>query len=185
MTDQEKIDKILLKFGEERPLSFLDNCEYIIGVPTTAMEHHLLRDTMLTRNLIDTEGHDIFFITPFGREVLKSGGWLEYLERESKDLKLKQEFEDIQFEKLKYDAKLSKWQVKTFWYIFFLSICGVISLGIQIFDKLTDTTTIDKKTLTTISIADTASTLPRTKTDYLTDTLNVQDVSYKGNLKDK
>ncbi len=52
------------------------------------------------------------------------GGFKAIYDKQQFDLKRKQEFDDISFRKLKSDAKLSKWQVKTFWWIFALACFG-------------------------------------------------------------
>jgi|GEM_PF-1812915 len=70
---------------------------------------------------------------------IKSGGF----NKQHKDLeaeKTKQEeIREIELEKLKYDTKLSKWQVKVFWWVFFAGfiggLMGVISLTLELEDR--------------------------------------------------
>jgi len=89
--------------------------------------------------IIKTEG-SYYKITHQGRSVLEDFGSLElFFESRENEKATKVEIENVKFNKLKNDAKLSNWQVKTFWPVFIFGliggICGIISLGMQVTAK--------------------------------------------------
>jgi|SRR5665647_13360 len=80
-----------------------------------------------------------------GKLILSSKGkgiWIKYgcIEKYIEEINALKKKEDrlnaLKNEKLIYDSRISKWQAKTFWLIFFFGliggICGIISLAIQI-----------------------------------------------------
>jgi len=79
---------------------------------------------------------DYHKLTTQGRRVIDLGGWKKFLEQEK--IKESEEAFKIQkeTEKLNYETKLSKWQVKTFWPLFIIAliggICGIVSLILQL-----------------------------------------------------
>jgi hypothetical protein len=70
------------------------------------------------------------------KRFYEGGGFISMYNKHQYELNLSNEYEEIRLRKLKWDSKLSKWQAKTFWYVFFLGviggICGIISLSIQL-----------------------------------------------------
>jgi hypothetical protein len=63
----------------------------------------------------------------------------KYLEDNNKKNAEQERFRYLEKQKLIHDSKISKWQAKTFWWVFFIGliggICGIISLVMQIQEK--------------------------------------------------
>jgi len=75
----------------------------------------------------DKFGHrDIRFRKGVAAErFINQYGGFERVDRDEKaKLKKQADIAELELEKLRYDTKLSKWQVKTFWYIFFGGFIG-------------------------------------------------------------
>jgi hypothetical protein len=74
---------------------------------------------------------------PKAQEFHDQGGFKKVYEDQQKEQIRKQEISNLELSKLRSDAKLSKWQVKTFWWFFFVaivgSILGAIAFFIQVF----------------------------------------------------
>lgn len=88
---------------------------------------------------------DGFVINPIPlitKRFYVDGGFEGLFEQQQQEQIMKDEYEKIRLNKLKWDSKLSKWQAKTFWYVFVLGIvggiCGILSLTLQISDKKTN-----------------------------------------------
>lgn len=60
-----------------------------------------------------------------GRIHSKRMNLLESLQDQQKEQTRKQEISDLELSKLRSDAKLSKWQVKTFWWFFLLLLSAL------------------------------------------------------------
>jgi hypothetical protein len=76
-----------------------------------------------------------------GKHIWEKFGSIERYFEESEIQNKKQEIlKQIERQKLIDDAKLSKWQARTFWWVFLFGLigglCGIISLGIQIKEKI-------------------------------------------------
>lgn len=99
-----------------------------IEVKQFLLEHEILRDLREGGKLI---------LSSKGKEIWIKYGCIEKYIEEINALNIKEErLNALKNEKLIYDSKISKWQTKTFWWIFFFGliggICGIISLVIQI-----------------------------------------------------
>lgn len=84
-------------------------------------------------------------LTEFGLQVFQNGGWLKYLSTQhetDRDQIIKREkVERLNTGKLTYEYKLSKWKVKTFWWIFGIAIfSGVYSF----YDIISKVTSVEK-----------------------------------------
>lgn len=89
--------------------------------------------------VVDTIGGG-FVIYPIpltSKDFYDEGGFVGIYEKNQNKIKYDSDLETIRMNKLKWDSKLSKWQSKTFWYVFVLGIiggiCGIVSLGLQLF----------------------------------------------------
>lgn len=77
-------------------------------------------------------------LSDYGQEMWKRfGSYEKYRKQQKKEKDEKLRNEKIQSDKLLNDAKLSKWQAKTFWPLFVIAlvggICGILSLIFQLF----------------------------------------------------
>jgi len=72
-------------------------------------------------------------------EIKEFGSYSAYLQSKEESKKLKSDSETLAFKKLNYDAKLSKWQVKTFWSVFIFGLVGgclgIASFVMQVLPK--------------------------------------------------
>ncbi len=98
--------------------------------------HHILDNLEADDLIVRTEG-SYFKITSHGRYVIDEHLSLASFQESIKNEEAaKDEVENVKIEKLKYDAKLSKWQVKTFWPVFIFGmiggVFGIISFVIQV-----------------------------------------------------
>ena len=105
-------------------------------------ESRAIRELLeIHHDLITTIGRDgtIYSITARGIEVIEKGGWSWYLHQLENEEKERARQQELEAEKLRWETKLAKWQVKVFWPVFLLGlvggISGIISLGMQVFVK--------------------------------------------------
>ena len=111
MNLNEKIDLILKQFDALGDSEVFDNIYNALD-----FEHksdgdlRLVKNKMFEEGLIDTRNsHEmVFFITPNGQEIQNNGGWLRYIEIIDKENSRISELAQIEEDKLRWDAKLSK-----------------------------------------------------------------------------
>jgi hypothetical protein len=72
-------------------------------------------------------------IHPVAQDLYDQGGFKKVHEDQIKAEEKRQEVSELELKKLRYDVKLSKWQVKTFWCLFFIAIVGSILGAIAFF----------------------------------------------------
>jgi len=74
----------------------------------------------------------------------KNGGFKTYSQEELNRLEKEREIEILTTNKLRWDSKLSKWQVKTFWWIFVFGFFGFIFGLYNFIDNLNKTKSIEE-----------------------------------------
>ena len=124
MSDDQIIDKILAELNRQRGGTMfvasycedlgLDDFAYI------AFVDRLEAEGLATKG---SPGHRMT-ITDFGRQVCKNGGWLLQVDTINANKKAAANDKQLASEKLRHDTKISRWQVKTFWWIFFGGFIG-------------------------------------------------------------
>jgi len=125
MTAEEKIDKLLNRISGGFSFNF-DNIFFNEWGKNmkTEQETEEIKLRMVDEKLIEKKEDDSlmmwFRISPRGREINNSGGYLKYLDDKAKEKKM-------QSEKLKYDLKVSKRMAKWYWFWVILSIIGSIT----------------------------------------------------------
>lgn len=142
MTEAEKKDKILNFLNDK---SNRGNFQHAQVCGLLGLNHpQEMPYAMSLLNELHDDGLIILNDHVFGYEYkieafLKNGG---YVKKEQQDEVTKQELEKIEGykkTKLKYDAMLSKWQVKIFWPVFIFTLIGsalgIISFFLQIFGE--------------------------------------------------
>lgn len=106
-------------------LEFCDDVDEAQRIAEIMEEHNLIRLNKMLCTL-----------TTFGIEVCNNGGWLVHLNQSKIKEQERLDFEKIELEKLKYDAKLAKWQIRVFWPVFIFGliggVSGIISLLLQL-----------------------------------------------------
>ena len=139
MTEDELIEKVLIRCKEAYPggVSAHSAVWAITGNRDDQKAPSKIKDILLQSVLctLSTQS-DTLRITTFATDIMDSGGYIAYLDvlkrRQQKDA-IRQQKED---DKLHWDLKLSKWQVKTFWYWFGGAIIGGLMGAISLLGQL-------------------------------------------------
>lgn len=76
-------------------------------------------------------------ISKKGKDIWEKFASIEkYIKNNNEIIAEQKQIKQIEKQKLIHDSKISKWQAKTFWWLFFIGliggICGIISLVMQI-----------------------------------------------------
>jgi len=137
MTDNERIDFVLRHIVDRDPevitISDLlhaakDDDKYAYARISGIMQECSLAN-VLDSNRVQANGNS--------RNIIKMGGYLEYLKQKTEKENETSELEKLNIKKLKYDIMLAKWQVKAFWPAFVIAVIGgfytfyvIISLAI-------------------------------------------------------
>ena len=87
---------------------------------------------------------EIYAIPEITKEFLSKGGFKALVEKENRGVNRESEIEELQFIKLKSDAKISKWQVRTFWPIFIFGLVGFIFGIVNFIDQRKDKKIIEE-----------------------------------------
>jgi predicted transcriptional regulator len=107
------------------------------------IKKYLVDNDIITDYTDDKDGR--YIMTPHGQEIFKDYGGIEKYNEHQKEKKEENlRLENIKNRKLESDAKLSEWQVKTFWWVFSFGIIGGIYAVISIVIALTGETTEQK-----------------------------------------
>jgi hypothetical protein len=125
MNLDEKIDIILKAFFTKGSLEVFDNIYNSIELPNKSDgDQRRLKSKMQEEGLLDCTDSDdmVFIITNDGIDIVENGGWLKYLEQIETENSHVSELVQIEEEKLRRDAKLSKWKTWTFWIGFTFAI---------------------------------------------------------------
>lgn len=94
-------------------------------------------DKMICFDLIKLRQNskNIYEITRFGLFIANNNGYLDLLIIDKFKSDREADKKEIEFKKLKFDFKLSKWQRYTFWPVM---ICGLISFGFTVYNLFKD-----------------------------------------------
>lgn len=122
----------------DKPVPSIDHLEEVLE------ELYLEAKRYIHRESNQVYGN-IYQKNEFTPELIENGGFVELFkvqqERQRKLLKEQQEIaEDLKNQRIKnkYQARLAKWQVKTFWWLFFLGIIGggysIYQIAVKIFN---------------------------------------------------
>lgn len=129
--DLNDIDKVLKLFHYHNHLGkpFRETVSKIIPEfsDQSKMIHYLTEQSILEpwKNIKDN-----FILTKNGREIVEMyENYAKYLENEKSSKEEAKKISDARNETILNNAKLSRFQVKTFWYFFWISVvCGIFSL---------------------------------------------------------
>lgn len=169
MTDDQIIDKILSELQRVDPGGL-----YVASFVVDKLGLPALRYSEFV-DFLDAEGlanpHDPrhrMSITAYGRQICKAGGWLAHVDRLNAKRQEDDKHKAIEISKLKDDAILSRWQVRTFWWVFIFGIWGGISGTISLALILKDRYSQQPAQKQTEQTIDTISISHQPKTDSLT-----------------
>jgi hypothetical protein len=101
-------------------------------------EMYEIRDFLIEQGILENWGNaGKLIISKKGKDAWTEFASIEkYLENCAAELAENEKLKQIEKQKLIYDSKISKWQAKTFWWVFFIGlvggICGIISLIMQL-----------------------------------------------------
>lgn len=87
-------------------------------------------------NAVEKNGHT--------KKFKEHGGFAKIYQDELTRLEKEEERENLSLKKLKWDTKLSKWQVKTFWTVFIFGLIGFIFGVFNFVDNLNKTKSIEE-----------------------------------------
>lgn len=135
------IDEIIIALDKKERDNLLQFCSDKFGIENYSQFNGIIT-RLLDKGLISPVDNSLLNknfhkLTSQGRKVIELGGWIKFIEQ----AKIKESEETFKIqketEKLNYETKLAKWQVKTFWPLFLLAllggICGIVSLILQLF----------------------------------------------------
>jgi hypothetical protein len=134
------IEEIMTTLSNKDKEKLLQFCSDKFGMGNYSQYKQIITQ-LLDMNIITLASdsafdRDYYKLTSLGRDVINIGGWEKYLEQEKITEKENVQDKQKENEKLTYDLRLAKWQVKTFWPLFIIAliggICGIISLILQI-----------------------------------------------------
>lgn len=150
--DTSVLDKVLVALEEKYPLT-LSVTEYVVdrlGVEDPR-EYGKYAAFIVDKELGVRQGQTGSFIriTDKGREVVKAGGYDKYLELLDRQEKEKADNDLIASRKLRHDATISEWQVKTKWWPLIISALSLIISLIALIrpmltEEVTGRTTVSK-----------------------------------------
>ncbi len=127
ITNYNNIDKVIKRYYDYLPYGadFSDTTYDLIETPDEIVE---IKNILVDYSIIDYWGnYNKFILSKIGESVInKHGGFEKYLLYLDKENKEKEKLYKIENDKLLLDAKLSRWQVKVFWYVFILGLIGGI-----------------------------------------------------------
>lgn len=126
MTDEERIDKILIHAVEVNPgpmhvHPFLQQ----LGETDDFVYYYIVRrgnDEGIWKHF---EG-DRIQATIKGIEIVKAGGYLAHLDRLQQEDEYEKEKEKIEFQKSKYELRNSKWDYAMRWITLIIAIAGLV-----------------------------------------------------------
>ena len=141
-TRDEKIEKVLQDLSNKKSIAFGDYIYDKFGDSNDMVNRNdcdKIVDIMVHYNLMCQTTDSIYTITPEGIQIFENGGWIKYQANKIEEKSRSESIRNKEVEKLFWETKLVKWQVKVFWPLFFLAILGfltgVSSLVWQIIDK--------------------------------------------------
>jgi hypothetical protein len=142
MTDEEHIDEILNGFVPGNSSQTLKH-EYYKRASIEPIHGHQLVDFMVSVGLLKENQNGYYMVDVFGVQIKKRGGWVKHLEREETKRAAEEEKERVseqrkerEDERTRWQTKLAKWQVESFWWVFWGGaiggLCGIISLSLEL-----------------------------------------------------
>lgn len=123
MTDDDIIEELLNDLYKSKTPSFVNSTLKRLGLKMNLAPK--FRDRLISKGLASlfTRSGSLI-IEDFGRHIYESGGWLKHIESLNEKNEEQKNIDKIKLKKLISEEKLSRWQVKTFWWFFGLSILG-------------------------------------------------------------
>jgi len=113
-------DYIYFKFGDSNDLQNRKECDQIV-------------DIMVSNGLISSPNDYNYTIRPEGIAIFENGGWKKYKFARDQEAIKEEQVRSREIEKLVWETKLIKWQVKSFWPLFIIALLGAIMGSISLF----------------------------------------------------
>jgi hypothetical protein len=133
LSRDEKIEKILQDLYKRKSIPFGDYIYYEFGDSNDNVNRNecdKIIDILCHHNLMHQTSDNIYTITTDGIQIIENGGWLKHQADQIKEKLSLEKIQNMEFEKLFWESRLVKWQVKVFW-----PLIGLVSLVWQIIDK--------------------------------------------------
>ena len=165
MIDDTVIDSLLQEMnkpgsaGQLAIAPFLSHKHQVAG--TSWIDY---KDRLVAKGLATSSGSSIMNITDLGRSILGSGGWVAYLAKQADERALQERLAGMKIKKLKWESKLAKWKVWTFWPVFIYGFLGGTAGFIALLSEVELLTLPYLGQPKVEQTIDTTSTLPQTKT---------------------
>ncbi|MBP92686.1 MAG: hypothetical protein CMC55_01050 [Flavobacteriaceae bacterium] len=121
MSDKE-IDSLLNEINSNEKYLIIDWKDELKNITYRKSLSYLMSELKLIRKPFTNEF--LLELTPFGKDVIKKGGWIQYQT-------LLQEKEERTNRKEIFDFKISKFKYHTFWWFFAFALIG---FGLSIFN---------------------------------------------------
>ncbi|BAX81978.1 hypothetical protein [Labilibaculum antarcticum] len=135
--DIDMLDVLVNVFRRDYPISLRirDIQRARTGIPPIMLEKALT--FLVSEKILICPDKDSYELNPdIYRDIEAHYGYGNYIRSLQEEKKKKQDYNDISFEKLNNDAKIARWQTKTFWPVFIFGIIGgvfgVISFIMQV-----------------------------------------------------
>ena len=121
----DNVDKVIKRFHSYLPLGN----NYSDSVNDFKFEYKeqlgILKFLCDKSILVPWGEHGKHILSDIGEDIVDNyGGIDKYLAHEKEEIAEKKRLEKLKNEKLHFDTKLSKWQVKTFWFVFIFGLVG-------------------------------------------------------------
>jgi len=143
--NNKNIDTVISSFKEALPYG-VNYSDLTSDLKINYVEIQEIKKYLQDNNIISDWGDPTMqILTQKGEEIINIYGGIEkFITHETEENEEKKRILKITNEKLENDAKLSKWQVKTFWWVFGFGLFGGIYAIISIILSCTGEST-DKK----------------------------------------
>jgi len=156
----ENIDATIKEFHKLLPYGG-DFSEVIYELKLDYDERESIEKFLKDNDIIEYWGeYGKSIITSHGEKVFEIYGGIEkFIEHQELEKKEEIRLEKIKNQKLEFDAKLSKWQVKTFWPVFVFGLIGFIFGVFNFIDSRIKTKSIEELQQNNLNIQEEVSKL--------------------------
>lgn len=125
--DIEKVDIVVNIFRKYHPRGITPALFKKSETYINLLEFDKILTFLIDEGIIYKKAHDYYKLHPEKvSDLNKAWGYSNYIQSIDNKKKKEQEFKQISLVKLKNEAKLTSWQVKTFWPVFIIALVGGI-----------------------------------------------------------
>lgn len=126
LSDEEIIDQILrLCVDSGKPVSVTGFFEQQLGIKKHWKQSSRIIEFIEYKGLADITQNDIAMANPTTNSIQNFGGYLAFIDSQNKKQEHADKIKKASDDKILIDLTISKWQKKTFWYVFIAGIAGL------------------------------------------------------------